>query len=102
MTTDEMQLLRDFRKEVPPPDEETMRRAYAYATSRQRSARRVRLRLPATNRGRFLGIAAVAGAAALVGLFAVPDMTSHHGTTGGGFVGSRVGGSGGAGLAFNV
>ncbi len=33
MTTDETQLLRDFRKDVPVPDEETMRRAYAYATS---------------------------------------------------------------------
>lgn len=41
---DEMQLLRDFRKEVPEPDPETMRRAYAYATSGQRSGLRKSLR----------------------------------------------------------
>jgi hypothetical protein len=32
MTNDEMQVLRDFRAEIPRPDEETRRRVYAYAT----------------------------------------------------------------------
>jgi len=38
MTTDEMQLLRDFRNDIPAPDEESVRRAYAYATSQPRAA----------------------------------------------------------------
>ncbi len=44
MTTDEMQLLRDFRTDIPDPDEESVRRAYAYATSQPQAARRLRLR----------------------------------------------------------
>jgi hypothetical protein len=36
MTKDEMQLLRDFRSEVPAPEPETVRRAYAYATGEPR------------------------------------------------------------------
>ena len=39
MTTDEMQLLRDFRSDIPEPDEESVRRAYAYATSQPRATR---------------------------------------------------------------
>ena len=33
MTYDDLQLLREFRAEIPAPDEETRRRIYAYATS---------------------------------------------------------------------
>jgi hypothetical protein len=33
MTTDDLQLLREFRAEIPAPDEETRRRIYAYATN---------------------------------------------------------------------
>lgn len=76
MTTDEIQLLKDFRSNVPAPDEDTTRRAYAYATSQSQVARRLRLPIPATNRARLLGIAAVAGAAVLVGVFALPGSTT--------------------------
>jgi hypothetical protein len=71
MTTDEIQLLRDFRTNVPAPDERTMRQAYAYATSQPRSANRLRLHLPATKRARMLGIAAAAAllAAAAIGAY---------------------------------
>jgi hypothetical protein len=71
MTTDEMQLLRDFRSDIPEPDEETIRRAYAYATSQPHAARRPWLRLPATKRARMLGIAAAAAllAAAAIGAY---------------------------------
>ena len=33
MRNDDPQLLREFRAEIPAPDEETRRRIYAYATS---------------------------------------------------------------------
>lgn len=78
MTTDEIQLLRDFRSDIPEPDEETVRRAYAYATTQPRAARRLPLRLPATTRTRVLGIAAVAGAAALIGFFAMRGTSPHQ------------------------
>lgn len=50
MTTDDLELLREFRAEIPKPDEETRRKIYAYATSSQasrspRSARRIRVAL---------------------------------------------------------
>jgi hypothetical protein len=83
MTTDEMQLLRDFRSDIPEPDEETIRQAYAYATRPPRATRRLRLHAPATNRGRIVGVAALAGAAALIGVFAVPSTSSHHSASGG-------------------
>jgi hypothetical protein len=53
MTTDEMQLLRDFRREVPEPNEETMRRAYAYATSEAPSGWQQSLRLSVSARSAF-------------------------------------------------
>jgi hypothetical protein len=70
MTTDATQLLRDHWSEVPKADEETVRRAFAYATSgtRTRFARplrhrgvhplRLRIALPA--------VAAICAAAAAV------------------------------------
>jgi hypothetical protein len=82
MTTDELQLLRDFRSDVPAPDEESVRQAYAYATGQPRAARRLRLRLPATNRARILGIAVAAGAAALIGIFAVGGTSPHESVIG--------------------
>lgn len=81
MTTDEIQLLRDFRSDIPEPDEETVRRAYAYATSQSRRARWFRLHIPTTNRGRIFGVAAVVSAAALIGLFAVRGTSSQHAST---------------------
>lgn len=81
MTTDDLQLLRDFRRTVPEPDEDTVRRAYAYATSQSRTARRLHLRLPASYRVRIAGVAAVAGAAALIGFFAVPSSSPQRPVT---------------------
>jgi hypothetical protein len=37
MTSEDLQLLREFRAEIPAPDERTRRRIYAYATSRSAS-----------------------------------------------------------------
>ena len=81
MTTDEIQLLRDFRSDIPEPDENTVRQAYAYATSQSRRARWLRLHVPTTNRGRILGIVVAASAATLIGLFAVPGSSPHHAST---------------------
>ena len=39
MTTDDLQLLCEFRAEVPAPSEETRRRIYAYATSQSKTKR---------------------------------------------------------------
>jgi hypothetical protein len=46
MTTDEIQLLRDFRSRVPEPDAETMRRAYVYATAERGRWQAPRLSVP--------------------------------------------------------
>jgi hypothetical protein len=60
MTDDELQLLREFRAEIPAPDEETRRRVYAYATCEPRRALRGRRwRLPS------LAVAAAVVAAAV-------------------------------------
>ena len=64
--TDELQLLRDFRREVPAPDEETVRRAYAYATSAPRSRIPPVLRTIVPIRPRLAVIAAVVGGAVVV------------------------------------
>jgi hypothetical protein len=39
MTTDDLQLLREFRAELPAPDEETRRTIYTYATSQPKTTR---------------------------------------------------------------
>lgn len=47
MTNDELQLLREFRAEIPPPDEDTRRRIYENATGQPKTTlRRRRWRLP--------------------------------------------------------
>jgi hypothetical protein len=73
--TDEIQLLRDFRSDIPAPDEETVRRAYRYATRQPRAARRLRLHAPRSNQGRILAVAAATAAVALVGFLATPGRT---------------------------
>jgi hypothetical protein len=40
VTSDEMQVLRDFRSDAPAPSEETIRKAYVYATRSDRASRR--------------------------------------------------------------
>jgi hypothetical protein len=110
MTTDEMQLLRDFRKEVPPPDEETMRRAYAYATSGLRTGWRQSLRFsfvpPLRLRFALPAAAAIGAAAACAVIFtgALGGSSTHSGERVGNLSGS--GGQGSAGksggpLQFN-
>lgn len=106
MTTDEMQLLRDFRKEVPAPDEETMQRAYAYATSGASSGWQQSLRLLPVHplRLRFALPAAAAICAAVVGAViftgALGGSGTHPATYGsgglslGGGSGSKAGSSG--------
>ena len=42
MTTDDLQLLSDFRAEMPAPGEETRRRIYAYATNQPKTTLRGR------------------------------------------------------------
>jgi hypothetical protein len=71
MTTDEMQLLRDFRSDIPEPDDESIRRAYAYATSQPRYEG-PRLSLPSVSplRLRVVLPAAAAICAAAVALIA--------------------------------
>lgn len=65
---DEMQLLHDFRSDVPEPDEDTMQRIYRYATSSSRRFARPRWRLSISmsKRTRIAGAVAVAGVAAAV------------------------------------
>lgn len=59
MTNDDLQLLRDFRAEMPAPDEETRRRIYAYATTEPKT------KLPA-RRWRLPSVAVAAAVAAAV------------------------------------
>ena len=60
MTTDEMQLLRDFGGEVPAFDEETKRRAYVHATQTPRHGLRRRSAVGLTPSRRLLvGLAAI-------------------------------------------
>lgn len=66
MTSDELQLLREFRAEVPAPDETTRRRVYAYATSERTRLRGRRWRLPS------LALAAGVVAAVVVVLLVSP------------------------------
>lgn len=47
MRNDDLQLLREFRADIPAPDEETRRRIYARATSERTKAHGRRWRLPA-------------------------------------------------------
>jgi hypothetical protein len=57
MTSDDLQLLREFRAELPAPDERTRRQIYAYAVSRPETRTRGR-------RWRIPSVALTAGAAA--------------------------------------
>jgi hypothetical protein len=63
--TDDLQLLRDFRRDVPAPDEETARRIYRLATAAH-PRRRGRFRLGWRRRPRLL-VAVVAAALAIAG-----------------------------------
>jgi len=63
MSTDDLHTLREFRAELPPPDEETRRRIYEHATREARGRRR---RLPA------VGLAAAAAAATVAVLLVSP------------------------------
>jgi hypothetical protein len=73
-----MQLLRDFRSDIPAPDEETVRRAYDYATNQPHAARpRLSLASVSPLRLRVVLPAAAAICAAVVALIAT-------GTLGGG------------------
>jgi len=66
MRNDDLQLLRDFREEVPAPDEETRRRIYAYATREPETRLRTRWRLPA------VAVAAAVAAATVAVLLVSP------------------------------
>jgi hypothetical protein len=83
MTTDEMQLLREFRREVPEPDEETVRRAYVYATSSSRTSfqeRLLMLSVPPVRLRFALPAAAVICAAVVAAVFtgAFGGSNTHH------------------------
>ena len=80
MTNDDLQLLRDFRAEMPAPDEETRRRIYAYATTEPKT------KLPA-RRWRLPSVAvAAAVAAAVVAVLLVSPWSGD----GGGLVGRAL------------
>lgn len=80
MTTDELQILREFREEMRAPDEGTRRRIYAYATGEPEAKLRTRRR-----RRPAVGVAAAFAAAATAVLLVSP-----WGGGGGGLVGRAL------------
>ena len=96
MTNDDLQLLREFRAEVPAPSEEARRTAYTYATRpQQHPSRRSLVRRP-----RGLVPAALAGAVLAASLVAAFTLTG--GTTGGTTTTGQGIGSLGADTAFSA
>lgn len=75
MTDDDLQLLREFRAEIPVPDMETIRDAHAYATQQPRRLTLRRLRW--MSRRRIYVFAAAATAVVSAGVFAFTQIGSH-------------------------
>lgn len=93
MPKDSLQLLKDFRSDVPAPHSESMRRAYSYATKEHRRPGTPWLPTPSTRRGKLLGIAVAAAIASAIGAFVAlgtshgknPSQSVSAGKTQGGF-----------------
>jgi hypothetical protein len=73
-TTDHLQVLREFRAEIPPPDEATRCRIYAFATSEpsNRWKRSVRPRVPLRPRFALPAVAVICAAVAATVLALLP------------------------------
>lgn len=71
--------------DLSPSELEAQKQHLVSEVARQSERRSLSLPgVPTTNRGKILGIVAVAGAAAVIGVFAVPGTSSHHTAAGGG------------------